>query len=101
MSSVILPYFVLILTGLAIFNKSHKKMGLTINIINILLTIMLLIFVICLYDKDLIVVLVEYIIIILISLINVIAFTKYLKANPDPEIAEITRTKKANNGIIK
>lgn len=96
-----LPYLVLILTGLAIFNKSHKKMSLTINIINLLLTLMLIIFVICLFDKDLIIVLVEYILIMLISLINVIALFKHIKANPDPEMDEITRTKKANNGIIK
>ena len=76
-------------------------MRLTIKSINLLLTLMLIIFVICLFDKDLIIVLVEYILIMLISLINVIALFKHIKANPDPEMDEITRTKKANNGIIK
>ena len=32
-----LPYLALILTGLAILNKTHRKLSLTINIFNILL----------------------------------------------------------------
>ena len=45
--------------------------------------------------------LIEYSIILIISTINSILFIKYFKDNPDPEIVQINKTKKANNGIIK
>lgn len=96
-----LPYLTLILTGLSILNKSHRKLALTINIINSLLTLVLIILVICIIDKLLIGILIEYIIIMIITLINIKSLSKYIKENPDPELDEISRTKKANNGIIK
>lgn len=96
-----LPYLTLILTGLSILNKSHRKLALTINIINSLLTLVLIILVLCIIDKLLIGILIEYIIIMIITIINIISLSKYLKENPDPELEEISRTKKANNGIIK
>ena len=83
-----LPYLTLILTGLSILNKSHKKLA-------------LIILVLCIIDKLLIGILIEYIIIMIITIINIISLSKYLKENPDPELEEISRTKKANNGIIK
>ena len=96
-----LPYLTLILTGLSILNKSHRKLALIINIINSLLTLVLIILVICIIDKLLIGILIEYIIIMIITLINIKSLSKYIKENPDPELDEISRTKKANNGIIK
>lgn len=97
----ILPYITLILTGISLLNKSHKKLCLTINIINIILTSILLFLIISIIDKKLIIVLIEYSTILIMSIINSILFIKYFKENPDPEIVQINKTKKANNGIIK
>ena len=96
-----IPYIVLILTGISILNRSHKKIALTINILNIILTLILIILILSIINKLLIGLLIEYIIIFIITIINVTSLAKYLKENPDPELDEISRTKKANNGIIK
>ena len=65
-----LPYFVLIITGLSIYNKSHKKLGLTLNILNIILLIFLIILISSIIEKKLVLILVEYILMLIISLIN-------------------------------
>ena len=96
-----LPYFVLIITGLSIYNKSHKKLGLTLNILNIILLIFLIILISSIIEKKLVLILVEYILMLIISLINSITFIIYLRKNRDPEIDKIIKTKKENNGIIK
>lgn len=96
-----LPYLALILTGLAIFNKTHRKLSLTINIFNILLTLVLITFVICIMEKALILILIEYIIMLAMSILNTIMFFKDMQSNPDPEIEEINKIKSENNGIIK
>lgn len=96
-----LPYLALILTGLAILNNSHRKLSLIINIFNILLTLVLITFVICIMEKALILILIEYIIMLAMSIINTIMIIKDMQLNPDPEIEEINKIKSQNNGIIK
>ena len=96
-----LPYFVLIITGLSIYNKSHKKLGLTLNILNIILLIFLIILIASIIEKDLIIIFIEYILMLIVSIINTIIFTINLRKNRDPEIDKIIKTKKENNGIIK
>jgi hypothetical protein len=96
-----IPYLALVLTGLAIFNKSHRKLSLILNIFNVLLSLVLITFVICIIEKALIIILIEYIIMLVMSIINIIAIIKDMKANPDLEIEEINKTKLENNGIIK
>lgn len=96
-----LPYFVLIITGLSLYNKSHKKLGLTLNILNVILTIFLIILISNIIEKTLILILVEYIIMLIMSILNIIIFIKYLRKDRDPEIDKIIKTKKENNGIIK
>ena len=96
-----LPYFVLILTGLSIYNKSHKKLGLTLNLLNIILLAFLIILILNIIEKNLIIILIEYILMLIVSIINTIAFSAHLRKNRDPEIDKIIKTKKENNGIIK
>lgn len=96
-----LPYLALILTGLAILNNSHRKLSLIINIFNILLTLVLITFVICIMEKALILILIEYIIILAMSILNTVMIIKDIQLNPDPEIEEINKIKSQNNGIIK
>lgn len=96
----VIPYIVLFITGLAMFQNTHPKLTLIFNIVNSLLTIMLIIFVIRLYDKYFLVFLIEYTIILSLTIINIIYLIIYIKNNPDKEIEEIKKTKKENNGLI-
>lgn len=96
----ILPYFVLLITGITLLKDVHHKLALIFNIFNILLSIMLLIITIKLYDNHLLIFLIEYIIMAIISIINTIYLKIYLKNHPDLELEQIKKIKKENNGII-
>lgn len=96
----IVPYFVLLITGLSMFQNRHPKLSLVFNIVNLLLTIMLIVFVIRLYDKYFLVFLIEYIVILLIAIANIVYFITFIKNNKDEEIENIKKIKKDNNGII-
>ena len=72
----IIPYFVLLITGICIFNKSHHKLCLTNNIINIILVALLIFLISSIYDSKMLLVLIEYIIIGIISIINICYYYK-------------------------
>lgn len=69
-----LPYFVLLITGIAMFKKLHPKLGLLFNLCSIFLNIGLLIFCFKLYDKYFLVLIIEYGIMLIINIINVIYY---------------------------
>lgn len=96
-----LPFLDLILTGFAMITKTHRKLGVTLNLFNVFALVVLIIFVLCIMEKKLIIILIEYIIILIISVINIIALLKDMNANPDKEIEEINKIKLENNGVIK
>ena len=96
----VIPYFITILSGITILKDSHHKLNIISNILNIILLGVLLFFLIKLYDKGFIIFLVEYIIMIVISIINVIYLIIYFKTHPDLEIEKIKKEKKKNNGAI-
>lgn len=98
----LIPYIVLLITGLSFINIKHPKITLIFNFVNILLCIMLLFLIINIYDKKFIVFIIEYSIIMLTSIINVIYLFIYIKKHPviDTEKEEIKRIKKENNGAI-
>lgn len=104
-----IPYLVLLITGITMLYKSHYKLTLIFNIINILLCILLLFLVISIYDNKMLVFLVDYIIIEIMSITNVIYFLITIKLdqklqtskkNKIKENEEIKRIKKENNGAI-
>lgn len=96
----VIPYIVPLITGLSLLNKSHYKLSLVFNIVSLLLCIMLLVFTIRLFDKKFMVFLIEYSIFILLHIINIIYYIKYLKKHPNLEYKKIKKIKKENNGII-
>lgn len=96
----ILPYFVPLITGISMLNKSHYKLSLIFNIIGLLLCIMLLIFTIRLFDKNFIIFLVEYSSFALLNIINIIYYIIYLRKHPNLEYQKIKKAKKENNGIM-
>lgn len=101
----LMPYLVLLITGLEIFaGLKHAKTSLVFNILNILISIMDIYFTIRLFDKKMIVLIVEYIIMIIVSIINVIYLMMYIKKHPNiekrNESKEIKKIKDKNNGAI-
>lgn len=95
-----IPYCVLLITGLSMLYSKKHYLTLIFNIVNILLCIFLLFFIIKLYDKTLLVLLIEYIITIIFSTINTIYYIIYIKKHPDIESQKIKKLKKENNGAI-
>ena len=100
----LLPYISLIITGISLLRVEHNKLTLVFNIFNVFLNI-LLIFLICLiFEKSFIIFIIEYSIILIISIINII----YLKKQVDidtieekQEYKKIKQIKKETDGVIK
>ena len=95
-----LPYFVLLITGFAQVKNLFHKLGLTLNIISIPMSILLLYLVITIYDKKLLIFIIEYIIIIVMNILNIVYYIRYIKSHPNEENERIKRIKKENNGAI-
>ena len=104
-----IPYFVLLVTGISMLYKLRPKLTLVFNIINVILCIMLLLYIISIYDKKMIVFLIDYIIIGIFSIINSIYYIIYIKNDQDrinkkiknkKEKEKIKKIKQENNGAI-
>ncbi len=95
-----LPYFVLLITGFAQVKNLFHKLGLILNVISVPMSILLLYLVITIYDKRLLIFVIEYIIIIVINILNIIYYIRYIKSHPNEENERIKRIKKENNGAI-
>lgn len=101
----VIPYTVLLITGIAMYYKKQPKLVLIFNIANILLSIMITFLSLYLFDKKMLIVIIEYAIMAMVSIINVIYYIKYLKKHPTnikikKEYEEIKKIKEKNNGAI-
>lgn len=96
-----LPYVSLILTGISMFNNSHKKLALFLNITSILLSLIIIFLIVKIFEKSFTIALIEYIIITILSTINTIIIYKDITSIIRKESKEINKIKKENNGIIK
>lgn len=96
----VIPYFVLLVTGFAQVKNTHHKLGLTINIISIPMCMLIMFLIISVYDKKLLIFIIEYSIIILMNILNIIYFIKYIKSHPNEENLKIKKIKEENNGAI-
>lgn len=96
----IMPYLTLLISGIAFLTESHSKLTLVFNILSFLLTLFLLLLNIKIYEKKLLILVIEYIIIGTINLLNIIYSIIFIKKNFDPEIVQIKESKKKNNGAI-
>lgn len=100
-----IPFAVPIVTGLTIIYKKQPKLALIFNIVNLLLCIMIILLCIYLYNKEMLIMIIEYSIIGTLSIANIIYFIIYLKKHPKKntlkkEYQEIKRIKEKNNGAI-
>ena len=101
----VIPYTVLLITGIAMYYKKQPKLVLIFNITNILLSIMITFLSLYLFDKKMLIIIIEYAIMAIVSIINVIYYIKYLKKHPTnikrkKEYEEIKKIKEKNNGAI-
>ena len=100
----IIPYISLIITGASIINNNHHKLTLIFNIFTSLLNVILLFLIIAIYEKTLLIMLIEYSIFLIINIINIIYYLKLLKKEniiKKEEYKQIKAIKEKNNGIIK
>jgi amino acid transporter len=104
-----IPYIVLLVTGISMVYNYKPKLSLTLNIINVILCIVLLLYITSIYDKKMIVFLITYIIIGIISIVNSIYYIIYIKNDQERinnkirrknEKEKIKKIKKENNGAI-
>ena len=100
----IIPYINLMITGLSVMIDNHHKLSLVFNILNILLNALLIFLIALIYEKKFLIMIVEYAIMLILSIINTIYFEK--KVDEDSitekkEYAKIKKIKKENDGIIK
>ncbi len=100
----LIPYFNLLITGLSINRDKHNKLTLIFNMFNVLLNILLLFLIVLIMEKSFIIFIVEYSVMIVISIINII----YLKKRVDidtidekNEYKRIKQIKKETDGVIK
>ncbi len=96
----LMPYFVLLITGISMLTKTHYRLSLIINISNIILSLIFVILIASVINKNLIVMLITYIIIAIISIINIIYLIIYFKKHPNIENIRIKEKKQKNNGAI-
>ncbi|MBQ4032112.1 MAG: hypothetical protein II625_10190 [Bacilli bacterium] len=99
----VIPFFINIITGIVLIKDTHQKLGLIANFFNIILSLIIIVLSIRLFDKKLIVFIVEYTILAILSICNYIYFKKYKKTHPDKSTIEkktIKEKKKKNNGVI-
>ena len=68
----IFPYIALVLSGLGILIHSNYLITLIFNIINILVSLLMIFFVVKVYDSKLLIVLIEYVIMLVITIVNII-----------------------------
>ena len=99
----VIPFFINIITGIILLKNSHQRLGLIANFLNIILNIILIIIIIRIMDKGIIIFLIEYIILLILSILNYISLKRYLKKHPSKSKLEnnnIKEKKKKNNGAI-
>lgn len=104
----LIPYLSLILTGLAMQFEVEENKAYIINILSLLLSILIIILTISILEKKLIIILIEYIIISIMNILNIIVYYPIINKKRKEKInkikeenKEIKNQKKANNGIIK
>ena len=97
----LLPFINLVITGLSILNNKHHKLTLVFNIFSLILSFFIIFLILSLYDKKMIICLIDYILISIVNITNIIYYIAYIKKHPNMENIEIKKIKKENNGIIK
>ena len=96
-----IPFLSLIISGITIAISKHIKLTLVFDILTICLAAFLLSLIMSIYDKNFLILVIEYIFIIVLNIINIIYLIIYIKKHPDLELRKIKEAKnKSKNGAI-
>ena len=96
-----IPFLSLIINGITIAISKHIKLTLVFDILTICLAAFLLSLIMSIYDKNFLILVIEYIYIIVLNIINIIYLIIYIKKHPDLELRKIKEEKKkSKNGAI-
>lgn len=99
----VIPYFMNIISGIIILKETHQKLGIISNLLSAILALILLIFAIRIYDKKMLILIIEYSILTILSIINFIYLIIFRIKHPSEEMIEtkdIKEKKRKNNGAI-
>lgn len=107
----LMPYLSIFISGISLLNNSNQRLTLLFNIFSLLLSGYLLFLTMSLYEKKLLIILIEYIVLLVINLLNIIYLIIYVIKNPDleksrkklknkEELNKIKEAKKNNNGAV-
>lgn len=104
----LIPYLSLLLTGIAMTYNVQENKAFIINIASLLLSLLIVFFSVSIFAKDFIIIIVEYLIISLMNIVNIIIYIPKIKEkifnkrnNTKEENKQIKKIKKENNGAIK
>ena len=102
------PFIFPIIVGISILSSSHLKLSVILNLLTIILSSLLLFLIINIYDSNMKLILIFYIILNILNIINIIYLNIYFhnlykeeKVMRKQEYMQIKKLKKENNGIIK
>ncbi len=102
------PFIFPIIVGISILSSSHLKLSVILNLLTIILSSLLLFLIINIYDSNMKLILIFYIILSILNIINIIYLNIYFhnlykeeKVMRKQEYMQIKKLKKENNGIIK
>ena len=97
----IMPFFCLFISSILNLRNIKHKVSLIANVLSASISLLIIIYIIRLINKNMIVVLILYILVFILNIINVIFLYKYIKNHPDLEKEEFKKIKKETNGIMK
>lgn len=102
-----IPYIVLLVSGISMIRGLKERLILIFNILNILVCLMDIVLSIILYDHKMLIIIIEYVIMMIISIVNVLVlFKKVRKLKQDKrkmikeENKILKEEKNKNNGAL-
>ena len=96
-----IPFLSLIISGITIKIEKHLKLTLIFDILAFCLTLFLLFLIFKIYDKNFLILVIEYFYIIVLNIINIIYIIIYIKKHPDLELKKIKDTLSLYENDIK
>ena len=104
----IFPFIFPIVVGISILTNSHLKMSAILNVLTIVLSGLLIFLIVNIYDSNMKLIMIFYIVLSILNVINIIYLNTYFhritkdeKKIKKQENQRIKKLKKENNGIIK
>ena len=95
------PFFINIITGITLLINSHKKLTFYSNILSFILCLIILSYLIMIFNHSFIYPIILYSILGILHIINSMVYIIEKKKEEEEELEEIKHVKEQNKGIIK